>query len=216
MGKGVALHLNKLESPSAKDALCQVWLKLAQWFWRRRWNVKSLGRRQRRQRRQRRTTDKFWSEKLTWAFGSGELKKSNAFWKDVFNSWLKYIETINNHPNIKDNFPNIPVGYNSNKRVANKTVFIKSCYEKGIKVLQDLFDEDCNLLVFEAFKWTYNIRNICIMQYNSITTAILKYLRFFHVDRTFVKLLPNPCIPIFFQGETFTTYWMIKRLNLLQ
>ena len=33
-------------------------------------NVKSLQRRQRR----RQTTDKFWSEKLTWAFGSGELK----------------------------------------------------------------------------------------------------------------------------------------------
>ena len=30
-----ALHLNKLESSSPKDALCQVWLKLAQWFWRR-------------------------------------------------------------------------------------------------------------------------------------------------------------------------------------
>ena len=33
--KGVAIHLNKIESPSPKDALCQVWLKLAQWFWRR-------------------------------------------------------------------------------------------------------------------------------------------------------------------------------------
>ena len=32
-------------------------------------NVKSL------QQRWRRTTDKLWSEKLTWAFGSGELKK---------------------------------------------------------------------------------------------------------------------------------------------
>ena len=28
--KGGPLHLNKLESPSPKDALCQVWLKLAQ------------------------------------------------------------------------------------------------------------------------------------------------------------------------------------------
>ena len=44
-------------------------------------NVRSLRRQrqqrqqqQRLQRRQRRTTDKFWSEKLTWAFGSGELK----------------------------------------------------------------------------------------------------------------------------------------------
>ena len=29
-------HLNKLETPSPKDDLCQVWLKMAQWFWRRR------------------------------------------------------------------------------------------------------------------------------------------------------------------------------------
>ena len=44
--KGGALHLNKLISPSHKDALCQVWLKLAQWFSRRRFfnfvNVFSL------------------------------------------------------------------------------------------------------------------------------------------------------------------------------
>ena len=28
-------HLNKIESTSPKDALCQDWLKLAQWFCRR-------------------------------------------------------------------------------------------------------------------------------------------------------------------------------------
>ena len=33
-------------------------------------NVKSL----RQQGRRPRTTDKLWSEKLTWAYGSGELK----------------------------------------------------------------------------------------------------------------------------------------------
>ena len=33
--KDGARHLNKLESPSPKVALWQVWLKLAQWFWRR-------------------------------------------------------------------------------------------------------------------------------------------------------------------------------------
>ena len=32
--KGGALYLNKLESLPPKNALCQVWLKLAQWFWR--------------------------------------------------------------------------------------------------------------------------------------------------------------------------------------
>ena len=43
---GRALHLIKLEFPSLKDVLCQVWLKLAQWFWRKRFfnfvNVFSL------------------------------------------------------------------------------------------------------------------------------------------------------------------------------
>ena len=34
--KGMAIHLNKIKSPSLKDALCQVWLKLVQWFWGRR------------------------------------------------------------------------------------------------------------------------------------------------------------------------------------
>ena len=33
--KGMALPLNKFESLLPKDALCQVWLKLALWFWRR-------------------------------------------------------------------------------------------------------------------------------------------------------------------------------------
>ena len=33
---GYPLSLNKLESPLPTDNLCQVWLKLAQWFWRRR------------------------------------------------------------------------------------------------------------------------------------------------------------------------------------
>ena len=40
------LLLNKLKSPLSKDALCQVWLKLAERFWRRRFlnffNVFSL------------------------------------------------------------------------------------------------------------------------------------------------------------------------------
>ena len=33
--RGGTIHLKKLEFPSPKDALCQVWFKLAQWFWRR-------------------------------------------------------------------------------------------------------------------------------------------------------------------------------------
>ena len=36
--KGLTVQLNKIESPSPNNALCQVWLKLAQWFLRRFFN----------------------------------------------------------------------------------------------------------------------------------------------------------------------------------
>jgi hypothetical protein len=33
--KGYPLRLNNIKSSTPKDDLCQVWLKLAPWFWRR-------------------------------------------------------------------------------------------------------------------------------------------------------------------------------------
>jgi hypothetical protein len=65
LDKGLPLHLNK-------NDLCKVCLKLAQWFWKRTRKCKSLqtdgwtdGKTDFGQQR---------SEKLTWAFCSGELK----------------------------------------------------------------------------------------------------------------------------------------------
>ena len=40
--KRVVLHVNKLDFPPLKDALCQVRLKLAQWFWKRFLNLVSV------------------------------------------------------------------------------------------------------------------------------------------------------------------------------
>ena len=36
LDKGGTLQLNELISPAPKDGFCNVWLKLDQWFWRRR------------------------------------------------------------------------------------------------------------------------------------------------------------------------------------
>jgi hypothetical protein len=57
--KGNLLYLNNLESPPPKDHLCQVWLKLAQWFWRRCRNVKVY-----RQRMDRQTDDEQWAIRI--------------------------------------------------------------------------------------------------------------------------------------------------------
>ena len=42
LGKAGVLHLKTLKSPSPLDALCQVWLKLAQWFWRGKWKYEKF------------------------------------------------------------------------------------------------------------------------------------------------------------------------------
>jgi hypothetical protein len=75
--KAIPLPLNKLELPLPKDDLCQVWLKLVQWFWRRGRKCKSLQTNRwtdRTDGRQDRQMDARQPEKLTWAFSSGELK----------------------------------------------------------------------------------------------------------------------------------------------
>ena len=46
---GGGFHLNKFESPSPKDAFCQVWLELAQSSGEEDENVKSLQQRQQKQ-----------------------------------------------------------------------------------------------------------------------------------------------------------------------
>jgi hypothetical protein len=68
LGKDDHLHLNKVETPPHKDDLCQVWLKLDKWFWRRSRKCKSLqtdGHTIRRTDGQ--TTDNCRSKQLTWA-----------------------------------------------------------------------------------------------------------------------------------------------------
>jgi hypothetical protein len=78
--KGYPLPLNKLESPSPKDDLCQVWLKLVQRFWRRSRKCKSLQTdRQTDDKTDRQTPDNGRSEKLTGAFSSCELKNFSVF-----------------------------------------------------------------------------------------------------------------------------------------
>jgi hypothetical protein len=42
LGEGQSPSFEQFRIPSPKDDLCQVWLKLAQWFWRRSRKCKSL------------------------------------------------------------------------------------------------------------------------------------------------------------------------------
>ena len=70
------LFEKKLESPSIKDVLCQVLLKLAQWLWRRKWKYENF-------------TDGWTDGRLSirkahLSFQTRWVKKgSNSWWKDI-------------------------------------------------------------------------------------------------------------------------------------
>ena len=72
--KGGALHLYKLEFPSSKDSLCQVWLKLTQRFWRRSWKCEKFTTTTTTPTTTTTTTDKGQILNRKAHFGSGELK----------------------------------------------------------------------------------------------------------------------------------------------
>lgn len=84
------------------------------------------------------------------------IPKNNVFWQDVFNSFLCVIKSFNGSF-VKENLPSIPVWYNTNIKVGMKTLFIKSWYEKGVKIISDFLDVDGNLLPHDIFQHRFNI-----------------------------------------------------------
>ena len=79
------------------------------------------------------------------------LNINNAFWKDVLESWLYFMKVYDKQENFRNNFYSIPVWYNSNIKIGYKSVFFKSWYEKGVKVVQDFFYVDGHFLCDVVF-----------------------------------------------------------------
>ena len=62
-GRGPSFEQTWIPSPSHKDALCQVWMKLAQRLWRKNKNGKSLRQRRRTRRKTRFSLQHRWAKK---------------------------------------------------------------------------------------------------------------------------------------------------------
>ena len=123
-------------------------------------NVKSLRRRRRQRRRQ--TTDKFWSEKLTWAFGSGELKSGRI---SPFNLYLvttkktKHLRFLSNLWTVEANkYQSI---YPYNKQRMYRYLFTRA--------ICDAFSRSCR--IFSAISSVYPI---ALRQFHTRTILIIE------------------------------------------
>ena len=67
-------------------------------------------------------------------------KIKNKFWRDVFSSHIQIV--TKNTPTEIQQFQTILIFPNENIKTGDKTVYYKSCFENGIKFINDLTNND--------------------------------------------------------------------------
>ena len=96
--------------------------------------------------------------------------------------------------NIKKQFLNIGVWYNSDITVNNHYVFTEVWYQKGIRVFGYFLDKNGCFLKYYSFFLRFCLLqenvHVHIMQYNSVVTSITKYLRAMSIDRFLDTYMP--------------------------
>ena len=70
-------------------------------------------------------------------------------------------------------------------------MFYKQWYDKGVKVIGDLFENGI-LMSFENFKTRFDIQNICILKYQGLCNCIKEYFRKHNID---LQQLTIMCYP---------------------
>ena len=98
--KRACMALNELESPLAKDALCEVWLKLAQWFWWW-WNVFRRTERGQTDDGQQAFRKVHLSEKTLTTFKNLRLKNHEAIFNETWHKasfgWFVCLFGVHRH-----------------------------------------------------------------------------------------------------------------------
>ena len=102
-------------------------------------------------------------------------QEKEIFWEDVFKSWICFIKTRNSVNVIKSNFHAFPIWYNSEIEVNNKTIFIKSWYQNGVKTVGDFLQDGGFFYTRDAFAQGFHLPNLGTMQYNGIVCAISSF-----------------------------------------
>ena len=77
----------------------------------------------------------------------------NPFWRDLMIIWSEYCKLVpvENIGHILES----PLWYND--KIGRGKVYFKNWYEKGIRVVQDIINENGSLYTFEQLKTLYNI-----------------------------------------------------------
>ena len=100
-----------------------------------------------------------------------QIKKlKNPFWNEVFSAWND-LETKNNID--KSEINSVCLWKNDNIRIGNRPIFYKEWANKGIWLINDLLDDKGNILSFQGFQNTFEIRTN-FLTYHGLVCAVRK------------------------------------------
>ena len=110
--------------------------------------------------------------------------QTNKFWKDVFISWNTFVKTFTNDKDIcKES-----LWLNNNIKIDGKTVFFKSWFNKGIRIVNDVLD-DLGFISYDSLRTNFGVETI-FLTYHSLIMAIKKYLisiNLMHISKSSIE-----------------------------
>jgi hypothetical protein len=110
----------------------------------------------------------------------GPVKASkNKFWKEVFDYWNNLKEL--HLPRYTGDILSTSLWNNNSIKVGNSTVYYKNCAKRGIWTVNDLIDNQGNIMSFQDFQQTYNLRPM-FLQFYGITLTVKKWLHYTGVN----------------------------------
>jgi len=98
--------------------------------------------------------------------------KRGSFWYEAISEWCKL--NYDDHPIDRESIMNQCIWYNSHLKIGNKTLFYKTWYDKGVRYIKDIFNEQGHkFMSIEEIKERYNI-DTNFLEYGGLQNCIPK------------------------------------------
>ena len=117
----------------------------------------------------------------------------NIFWKDVLKAYMYYIKKL---PIVSSRqILNMPLFYNTNFKINTKTIYITGLYNRGIRLVKDILDDNGNCITLNKLEAVVNTK-INFLHYFSLHNAVKSYMKSknFQFNECLDIYNINPCI----------------------
>lgn len=115
----------------------------------------------------------------------------NLFWKDVFQGLVKLIELT--EVDTAEKLLSLPC-FHDRVKIGGVSYYNKNWYEKGIRLINDFFDNDGVFYTLENLRQIFNI-NINFLQYQSIKVSLRDLLSTYNINVS--EKLVAPVLPYY-------------------